>query len=438
MALRVPSCMVLAAMVFSLLSPGTARAHWCDDLWASSYNIVVKPASDTVNVPADGTATLDLFVQNNMGYPLKDFKFEASAPGYTMSAVRTVPTVANYLMPGEQLKYTLTISRTDGAAALSVESLDFFVRFGDPLNSTEFESRLYEDENPVMLKKADGGLFPESIGEFPSNGQAAYLQNSARADYLDSPDTGLNGLLDEFNCLVSDPTDYTYEHIWAAVGLAIRKSVLDEDQLSTLRSQLMCGWDDAHLTYKALAAVVLGYLPNADVFSFFQGIIAAGGDPDTEAIAKVALFLSDGSSYREDIRGICASSLGEQAQIAAAAALGIVDQDDAIVETDLIVRARWLEPDPDDGVGLLAAHLLDLVAWDRRGWAPRADYSDEPVSFFPMSGSEELGSWGGGSSGGGGGGGSGTAQASSGCGYGTGATSLLTLVLLLAARRRRT
>ena len=38
--------MAIALASATLSAP--AEAHWCDDLWASSYNIVVRPESDTV------------------------------------------------------------------------------------------------------------------------------------------------------------------------------------------------------------------------------------------------------------------------------------------------------------------------------------------------------------------------------------------------------
>jgi len=71
---------------------------------------------------------------------------------------------------------------------------------------------------------------------------------------------------------------------------------------------------------------------------------------------------------------------------ACAAALGIVDRDDDAVESVLLAQARWVCPGDcdgsgDDGRGYLAAHLLSIVAWDRRGWEPRAGETGA-VSFY--------------------------------------------------------
>ena len=48
--------LVLAAGVFG--GPRNAHAHCCDDLWASSYNIVVRPTQDRY-VAVQGTAPSD-------------------------------------------------------------------------------------------------------------------------------------------------------------------------------------------------------------------------------------------------------------------------------------------------------------------------------------------------------------------------------------------
>ena len=49
----------LGATLFFALPAGPAWAHWCDDLWISSYNITVRPDSDT--------SPKEVYVQNNMG-----------------------------------------------------------------------------------------------------------------------------------------------------------------------------------------------------------------------------------------------------------------------------------------------------------------------------------------------------------------------------------
>ena len=82
----------LACAAVSVTTARPALAHWCNDLWMSGYNIVVRPATDTVTVPASGSASLNLWVQNNMGYPLSDFGLTVTATGYTVTATRATTT----------------------------------------------------------------------------------------------------------------------------------------------------------------------------------------------------------------------------------------------------------------------------------------------------------------------------------------------------------
>ena len=88
-------CSVLAGTALTLvLSSSQANAHWCDDLWASSYNIVVRPDSDT--------SPKEVYVQNNMGYQLVSFKLTATGSGGAAITL-TAPTlkVSGPLLPGD-------------------------------------------------------------------------------------------------------------------------------------------------------------------------------------------------------------------------------------------------------------------------------------------------------------------------------------------------
>ena len=38
---------VLAVAIFLALPSTDGWAHWCDDMWSSAYNLVVRPDSDT-------------------------------------------------------------------------------------------------------------------------------------------------------------------------------------------------------------------------------------------------------------------------------------------------------------------------------------------------------------------------------------------------------
>jgi len=388
-----------------------ASAHWCDDLWGSSYNITIKPETDTVEVPSSGSVDLVIHVQNNMGYPLVNFTLDATlGPSYSISVSRQSPTVNNYLMPGEKLQYTLTISR-DGGGAVAVEDVSFYVSFGEGS-----QSRLYGvDGEPVMIRKQSGGLAPASApGLGSGNSQALHLRLASEADFGDL-NSALDDLLQEYcagrrswdhtstanrpgscdsvtstscsSASVSEPTKWDFQRLWSAHELALRKSRLGA-RLSTFRERLKCGWDDPSDTYRAMAVFALGYLgEDASARSFLQGIIDSGSSEDS-AMAKAALLLfgdsEDRAAYHSDVvSGMSSSTFC--VSVVSAAAIGIVDEDDSAVRDHLLNVARWHCPSSDcggdEGRAYLAAHLLGIVAWDRRGWTPGADDTGS-VTFY--------------------------------------------------------
>jgi hypothetical protein len=463
----------IALSLFLVSTP--VEAHWCDDLWGSAYNLVVRPESDTIT-----GSSLDIYVQNNMEYALPKFKLSASADGATITATRQTQTVSGTLLPGEKAKYTLAIS---GGSVGSITDIDFSVSFGNSDQSNAYGA--VGDAKAVMIKKADGTLFPAgtppSIGR--GNDQATQLFTAAAADFGNT-DEGLDNLMKLYcagrgswnsgsasvvnsNCPDATKTvcptkvpssgngsKYDYMHLWAAGELAARKSGLGA-RTAVLRSRLQCGVNDANTGFAGFALMMLGYLgEDAAARTFIEGTITAGGDLGT--IGKAALLLmgngADLATYQADVTaGTTASSVFVKA--ACAAALGIAARDDAAVTGTLIPLAKWTEPDTDDnGKAIYSAQLLNLVAWDRRGWAARAG-DVGAVSFYGESGGEGgggggvSGAGGSGASPGGGGASPGGSSASpdgssGGCSFGSrGVSPFLALGIaglgLLAARRRR-
>lgn len=392
-------------LTLSLLST-QARAHWCNDLWGSAYNIVVRPASDTVTVPSSGSANLEIFVQNNMGYLLPSFTLKASASGATITVSRQTQKVANTLMPGEKAKFTLAISKS-GGGSVAVGDITFGVTFGSSGQSGSYPS---SSGKAVMIRKTDGSLVPSAPppGIGAGNSQARQLQGAAVADFS-NVDTGLDKLMSLYcagrkswgadddsvispacsgtatDCTkatrsvsASKGTKFDYTKLWAAGELAARKSSLGA-RAATLRTRLQCGASDANLTFAGYALMVMGYLgDDAGARTFLEGKV---GTTDLGTIAKAALVLmGDKAKYGSDMTaGLKASSKFVQA--ACAAALGIVNLDDATVTSVLIPLAKWVEPDTDDELGFFASHLLAMVAWDRRGWAANAG-DVGPVTFY--------------------------------------------------------
>lgn len=419
-----------AALSLFLLS-AEAEAHWCDDLWASSYNIVVRPASDTVTVPASGTATMTIYVQNNMGYLLPNFALTAKIGTTNVTATRQTQKTAGTLLPGEKATYSLAVSKA-GGGSVSIQDISFLVAFG---NSGQDKCYPTKGANAVMVRTSAGTLVPAppppgldnpvNPGCTGDMTQARSLQYSAITDFEDvnsgldkllqlycagraSWNTGSDGVVAAYcssttatSCPAKVPTSgsgtkYDYMHLWTAGELAARKSGLGA-RAAVFRARLQCGANDADLGFGGFAMFMLGYMgEDPTARTFIEGKVTAGGDMGT--IAKAALYVigaaADKTKYKADLQ-TALKGTSVFAQMAAAAALGIADNDDATVSSVLIPGAKWTEPDTnDDGKGLFASHLLALVAWDRRAWAANAGDTG-PVSFYGDTSTAAGGSGGG-------------------------------------------
>ena len=403
----------LGFTLYVVLLSSQAQAHWCDDLWSSSYNIVVKPDSDT--------SPQNIYVQNNMGYQLTNFKLTASG-GVSLTA----PTlkVSGTLLPGERGTWKIA----SGSPA-KIEDITFSVSFG---NANESKCYPTKGANAVMVVKTDGTLYPTGTPpgidspSSPGNGcvgdmaQGRSLQFQAVADFEDV-NTGLDKLLNLYcagrgsfgstdgvsqsnckdssstTCPTSKPTGngskYDYMHLWAAGELAVRKASLGA-RAAVFRARLQCGINDGDVGFAGYATFILGYLgddPTARSFLTTQ----AGTTGDLGTIAKAALYMMGDTAQKADVQaGAKSSSVFVQA--ACAAALGIVDKDDATVTSALIPLVKWNEPDSssEDGKGMFAAHILELVAFDRRGWVAKG-VGTGAVSFYGETGTGAGGNPGG-------------------------------------------
>ena len=401
--------LIAVALLPVALAGDAAWAHWCHDLWGSSYNIVVKPAVDTVNVPSGGQGTLDVFVQNNMGYPLKNFSLRAATSGYTVGITRQAPKVTGYLMPGESLRHTLTLSGGSGGS-VAATAVNFYVDFGDGTQDQEYGGGTTGARHAVMRTQA-GTLRPARPVTIPAAwDQALHLGASAKADFTDLAG-GLDDLMGEFcagrgswdtgggpaissYCSGSNTTcpatvtrghtKFDYQHLWASFELAYRKSALGA-RVGPLRARLICAINDNSPSFRWFPYAMLGYLgEDATVRTFLEGKISSG-TADERAAAKSALLMfgnaADRTAHRADVV-TAVGSTNAYIRMLAATSLGIVDADDAAVNSTLIPQSGWVEPDTgDNGLNFYAAHLLNLVAWNRRGWAVDAAYTGS-VTFY--------------------------------------------------------
>lgn len=463
--MRFPRTAIVIGISVGLLLPATnARAHWCDDLWSSAYDIVVKPDSDT--------SPKQLYVENRWGYQLTNFKLTAtsSSGGAVTLTPPTTLKVPNTLLPGEK-----AIWKIASGSPAKVEDLTFHVTFGNTTGqlTTQYACYPVQGASPVMVVKTDGSLFPNKISGIPTSttelpkpntangctyGDVSLgrsLQEQTIADWEDL-DIGLDNLLllycsgrgswgnndrtikpnsyckdrSSTTCPTIKPTASPgsrsdYMRLWGAGALAIRKASLGT-RLPVFRERLKCGANDGDTGIAGYTLFVLGYLgDDAGSKSFLQTQAGASGDLAT--IAKAALYLMGDTSQKSAVQaGAKASSVF--VKVACAGALGIVDKDDDAVTSTIIPEVKWIEPDNmggenDGGKGMYSAHILEIVAFDRRGWVHRGDangaitfYGESPSACTVCGMGGTPGS--GGTSGAGTGGATGTGGTSGGAGAG--------------------
>jgi MYXO-CTERM domain-containing protein len=409
----------LALLALCLAVPGAARSHWCDDNWGSSYNLVVRPESDTITVPG----SVNVYVQNNMGEALKNFSLSASGgSGCNINIGAASGVRAGYLMPGESIRHTLTFSGSN--CGTDIGGVSFSVTFGDGGQSGQYP---YGSGKDVVIKKSTG-LVPTGSGTgWPGinsgNFQARHLYKSTRADYADAG-AGFDDLValycagrgswdgsgNPYTARCPDSTagaptcsgvtvpgtengsKYDFQQLWGAAYLASKKPVLTQSahaaRLTKFRKGLQCGWNDGHTVFKYLAGFALGYLgEDATARTFLQGKISGGGNDGL--VAKAALLMFGNSTDRTSYHADVVAGLGnsdDRVVAVCAAVLGIIDTDDSAVQTYLFPRADWTCPQddcgtPDEGTKIFGAHLLMMVAWSRRGYAANAADTGA-VSFY--------------------------------------------------------
>jgi MYXO-CTERM domain-containing protein len=461
--MRFPMVRIVLGVAFFLTLPSTeALAHWCDDLWSSGYDIVVRPDSDT--------SPKQLYVENRWGYQLTNFKLTAtsSSGGAITLTPPTTLKVANTLLPGEK-----GIWKIASGNPAKIEDITFDVTFGDTTGTNNKQYVCYPvlGASPVMVVKNNGDLFPTAITGIPKDGTdpkpdtahgctygdvalGRSLQVQTIADWEDL-NVGLDNLLLLYcsgrgswgnndksvkpNSYCKDATSTAcpttrptvspasrsdYMRLWGAGALGIRKGSLGT-RLPVFRQRLKCGANDADPGVAGYTLFVLGYLgDDADSKKFLQDQANLSGDIGT--IAKAALYLMGDTSQKADVQAGAKSS-SVFVKVACAGALGIVDKDDTSVNSAIIPEVKWIEPDnmagtTDGGKGMYAAHILEIVAFDRRGWVFRGN-AEGPVTFYGETAGDTGGASGtGGRSGTGGAVGSGGSSGSTGSGGTSGAT----------------
>ena len=104
----------LGLLFLALLTPSTALAHWCNNIWAAPSRIVVKPEVTSLYVGAGG-AKLRVWVQNNLPYKMFGVQMRGQSGGYSIQ----VSPPSQDINPGQNVGYIFTISGPVGTQQVS-------------------------------------------------------------------------------------------------------------------------------------------------------------------------------------------------------------------------------------------------------------------------------------------------------------------------------
>jgi PKD repeat protein len=402
---------------------GYPLVNFALEAYASDADIAISPAAPKVtNAPTTG----DSGSTYDVHYLL---------PGESQRHILNITrTGSSATLAAEEIKFYVRFDHPDDDSGSRNDQSD---RYGDNGSSPS-------SSNPpgraVIIKKTTGEIAPASPsfnGDSVSS-QARHIVSSSWVDFGDASEEvdGLNHLFQGYcagrgsyatdntlspitsctgsrNCCAESGGDpatfdaghcqisgsgstskYAWQHLWAAGEIAYRKSHSHvAGHLDIFRERLMCGSDDNHLAFRGFPTFILGYLgADADVQAFLATQAGSGTTSDSaELMARAALFmLTDGASNRSDIEHCLSGSITEHyARMTCAAALRYVDGStaDSTVQTELIERVCWGGRPPERSTetaeGLYAAHLLNLLAWEERGWSRLADDMGG-VSFYSV------------------------------------------------------
>ncbi len=395
---------VAAMGLCALASP--AAAHWCDCLWDSRYNIVIRPVLDSIDVPEVGSATLEVWLQNNMGYPLSNYALYAFANDFNI--VRSVDSssrTGSFVLPGERVRETLTITRDGVDETIAIDDISFYVRFGGGVQDSGYGSSnvtsppsTVNPSSDTAARRQAGSVFHGVTPIFESDSntsQARHLRSAVRADFGDAGEraNGITYLFNEYcvgrdswasgdgrpvNAAVACPpvdgppdtacasesartgqtmTKYDWQHVWSAGELVYRWSILSDVQRAALRDRLYCGSRDEVVAVRVFNLFLLGFLGKqtggdgpftADV-SGAAGASSrafltglAGGSGAVANAAKAALLMMGETTRQTAVEG-CLTSGDAFAEIVCAAALNIqgLDANDAYIIAEVSNRVSW-------------------------------------------------------------------------------------------------
>lgn len=357
---------VVVLLLLSLwLSPGRAPAHWCSNIYQTYARIVVKPERQTIDVPVGGSGTLKVRVRNNFPYGLRHILLRATPPAGLQVTVSPSQSEARdkTVYAGQEVTFTLTIQRTasgsNDVAALNLEVLPEVENVADWRDMGDW----WVDQNPTESE------IRYTIQNNPE--QSVCLLNATLADLPNCSaceTDGVNELLDLFDQLTNN-LDSQWPQIFLRSGhqLAVRLRFrnFNNPSRSTVVSRLLQRTQASADLVRGVAAFFLGYGGNdSGVLSRLQQMVSSDGSENAKCGAQAGLLMLGENRTAEVTSCMNNNAVDERLRMACAAALGIMGDDDPVV--------NFLMPQVSTGTDtdyykLVGSYFLQLVVLVRRG-----------------------------------------------------------------------
>ena len=402
---------LLGFLVLALLTPTTASAHWCNNIWAAPSRIVVKPEVTSLYVGSGG-AKLRVYVQNNLPYKMFSVQMQGTGGGFS---IQVTPGQQD-INPGQNVAFTFTVSGPTGNQPVSNMGLQLQFRSQYPygwltsnnncmMNTATSTSDLLTgstnffghysycklDNQATALNaatlwdKAPSQKLPNSAGYFGRTGIEQLIKRFGHRFCWTSSGTWRSGNND---CPSPSPegnawsaiNQFPQDCMRAGVMLAQRKAKLGSHMgaarlgaLNALKGG--CTLGTKPYQHKCLAAVVGAYL--------YQGSGATGPfTTELKASANCVPTACQNAGLRilnQSPAAACTS--GQYYERAACAAAEGLRGNDNVVKSVLVDRAGdGYEPYGGDYDSLYYAYMLSIVT------AVRVAQNGK-ISYYPDAGS---------------------------------------------------
>ncbi len=406
-----------ALALLTMLAPGAASAHWCNNIFSAPSRIVVKPEVTSVNMGSNG-AKLRVYVQNNLPYVLFAVEMRGDAAGYTV----TVSPSQQDIRPGQNVAFTFAISGSSGGK-IGVDTLGFQLKFrpkGYPSGWLDKQSSCLLNQQPTKSALTQGVTSWWQNHQTCSNKNQATSLNAATLYDLDpkatlpasSPTLGRTGVQElvklfgyrfcytgsgSWRCGSQDcPGSCAEGNPWAntnqfpqncmraGVELAARKTKLGS-ALAPARAGAThalkggCSLWSKPTQHKCLAAVVGAHLwQGAASSKSFTDALKSAGNCVPKACQDAAMRVLTGTP-----KSSCAGLNSYEEEGACAAAEGLRNND-APVKNILLAKAGDGSTPSGGGYGsLFYAYMLRIVTAARVAQAGK-------ITYYPDAGAPLL------------------------------------------------